>query len=609
MPRRDPSAFISTTKRPPDFDVFWSETLDMLAAVPPEVTFTHDDLRSDELVDVFDVRYSSFGGLRIAGWYACPVGRTTNLPGLLTVPGYVSEPKVPKDLARQGYAAFSAAPRGKLRSNADFNPGYPGLLTHNITDRDSYAYRGFYMDALRAFDILAGMPEVDRRRVGVAGSSQGGALTLLISAFRGNAVAAASAGAPYLCSYLDAASFTHSYPYEEMNEYLRIHPERESQIREVLDYYDIHNFAPAISAPIIVNIGLQDDVCPPETGFAVFGEIGSADKKLYPYDKCGHDAGTAVGHEEIIEEFLSLCLKPMPVSGGSPDVRTDAPGVSDEEFDEFWSAVDGEVKGLSLDGAVMEPLPMRSTEGSVAYTVRLPSVGDGQVFGYFSVPNGDGPFPGLLEAPGYGSVVHISPYERRQKYAVLTLVHRGQRLADEEYSAAYPGLLADGVIDASGYRYRGIIADVLTGLDWLGGRPQVDPGRLGVAGSESGLIAASMRAGAVKALLMSGPMILRVASARKSWPDSYPLEELNDFVRSHPDRATDVSRTLAFFDPIRFVSGYGGYALVACPDWDRDVATSLVSRIGGDGELYVNTGRGAADHAFTENWLEERLTS
>ncbi len=609
MPRRDPSAFTSTAVRPPNFDEFWTGTLHDLADVPPDITFTRDDFRSDDTVEVFDVRYDSYGGLRIAGWFARPIGATSRLPGLLIVPGYVSEPKVPKDWARLGYAAFSAAPRGKLRSNSEFDPGYPGLLTHNITDRDNYAYRGFYMDAVRAFDILAALPEVDTRRVGVIGSSQGGALTLLIAALRADSVSAASAGAPYLCSYMDAASLTHSYPYEEINEYLRMYPERESSIRAVLDYYDIHHFAPAISAPIIVNIGLQDDVCPPETGFAVFEQIGSADKKLYPYDRCAHDAGSMVGHEEVVRSFLSLRLKPVPVSAGSRTVGAVRSNLSEAEFKSFWDTVDGEVRDLSHGDVALDPLPLRSTEGSTAYTVRLPSVGDGRVFGYFSVPNGDGPFPGLLEAPGYGSVVHISPYQRRQKYAVLTLVHRGQRLADEEYGAAYPGLLTDGLESEGRYRYRDIVADVLTGLDWLTGRPEVDAGRLAVAGSEAGLMAASMRSDAVRAVLLSGPLILRAGSGRDHWSDNYPLEELNDFIRSHPDRAVDASRTLAYFDPIRFAPGYSGEALLACAEPDSDIASPLVSALGGPGELYVNTGRGHDDHEYAERWLAERLTA
>lgn len=304
----------STVRRPADFDEFWEGTISASEKVAADPKFDRLPARSTEKVDVFEAHYNSYGGIRIAGWYCAPRRPKVQLPGILVVPGYVSEPMLPKALASQGYAVFSAAPRGKLRSNKAFNPGYPGLLMHNVTDRDSYGYRGFYMDALRAFDVLASRPEVDAGRIGVQGSSQGGALTLLVSALRPEKVKAASAGAPYLCSILDAAGMTHSYPYQEINDYLRLHPKDAPQLRATFDYYDIHNFVGAIRCPIIVNIGLKDDVCPPATGFAVFRAIGGRDKKLYPYEDCAHDAGTGVGHGRIVSEFMASHLKPQPVS-------------------------------------------------------------------------------------------------------------------------------------------------------------------------------------------------------------------------------------------------------------------------------------------------------
>jgi cephalosporin-C deacetylase len=245
--------------------------------------------------------------VRVAGWYCRPARRAARAPAIMLLPGYQMDPPIPKEWARKGYAALSVAPRGKLRSNRQFNPGYPNLLTHNIVDRHTYAYRGFYVDTWHGIDFLLSRPEVDPARLGVTGSSQGGGLTVTTAAMRPE-VRAASAGAPYLCGFVDAIELTHTYPYEEINDYLRLYPARRADVEETLAYFDGICFADRIACPIIVNVGLQDNVCPPETGYALFDRIGAADKRLYPYDGHGHDAGRA-RHGAVVDAFFARHLQ------------------------------------------------------------------------------------------------------------------------------------------------------------------------------------------------------------------------------------------------------------------------------------------------------------
>lgn len=300
--------------RPDDFDDFWNATLARVAEIPLRPTFDYVPERSTAEVAVYDVHYDSWEGVRISGWYAVP--RAEHLPGpypaLMLLPGYISEPTIPRNWARQGYAAFAVAPRGKLRSNQLFDPGYPGLLVHDIVDPNTYGYRGFYVDAVRAVEAVLTRPEVDPGRVGLQGSSQGGALTITTAALLPDTVTCGAAGAPYLCGFMESARLTHSYPYEEINEYLRVHPDHERQITESVGYYDGINFAPGIRAPMLVYIGLEDDVCPPETGFAVH-EAMTCEKELLTYERCGHDAGNHWAGA-LVEQFLAGHLEPAGVA-------------------------------------------------------------------------------------------------------------------------------------------------------------------------------------------------------------------------------------------------------------------------------------------------------
>jgi cephalosporin-C deacetylase len=298
--------------RPDDFDEFWRATVAAADALPLQPELTAVPMRSTPEVEVYEIHYASLDGLKIAGWYCKP--RPDHVmppyPALICMPGYMAEPELPKAWASRGYAALGVAPRGKLRSNHKFNPGYPGLLTHNITDRQTYSYRGLYLDALRAVDFVLSRPEIDPSRIGVRGGSQGGALAIVTAALRPDAIACAAVSAPFLAGIMPAVELTHSYPYEEINEYLRRHPESRDAIGSTLSYFDILNFARWVRSPLLMSLGLMDDCCPPETGLALVDALSSCPKIVHKYRRCAHEAGSHWEAAEV-ESFLAGHLRPL----------------------------------------------------------------------------------------------------------------------------------------------------------------------------------------------------------------------------------------------------------------------------------------------------------
>ena len=73
----------------------------------------------------------------------------------------------------------------------------------------------------------------------------------------------------------------------------------------------MYNLAPLVRAPVLMNVGLVDDVCPPETCFATYARLAGP-KEMVAYEECAHDGGAFV-HAPRIEAFLAGHLRPTPV--------------------------------------------------------------------------------------------------------------------------------------------------------------------------------------------------------------------------------------------------------------------------------------------------------
>jgi len=270
------------------------------------------------------------------------------------------------------------------------------------------------------------------------------------------------------------------------------------------------------------------------------------------------------------------------------------------DFSAYWQAVDDELAAIPAR-AVLDPVPQRTDDEATTYAVRLTSVGPYRVFGSLSIPVGEGPFPALLQVPRYGSVNNMAHPNDRRRYVVLTLMHRGQRLADEYFRAAYPGLLTLGIDDPVTYIYRGIVADCLRAAEFLLGLSEVDVGRAAVVGNELAILTAARRP-QFSAARVSDMVLYRAMEARL-WSSHYPLEELNDHLRAGSS-AEVIGQTLSYFDPIRHAPRVTAKTLVGVEDadWYSPLMDALPA-----GEAYPVTHLDGTDADFYDAWLAEQL--
>ncbi|MBI4233249.1 MAG: acetylxylan esterase [Chloroflexi bacterium] len=230
---------------------------------------------------------TSFEGRRIRAWYAVPAGEppSRGWPAIMEVPGYGGIMPLPLHLVQYGYATLSLFPRGQGESLEEWQIESGTRLIYNVTDRYRYYYRGAYMDCLRGLDLLQSRKEVDKSRVGVWGSSQGGGLALATAALD-HRVSAAVAGVPWLCNFPVAAEIT-ARPYVELHDYLAEHPQDRAAALATLSFFDQVNLADAIVAPTLIASAIIDEVHPLRTVMPVFERI-PAMKSIIVYPDLDH---------------------------------------------------------------------------------------------------------------------------------------------------------------------------------------------------------------------------------------------------------------------------------------------------------------------------------
>ena len=283
-------------------------------------------------------------------------------------------------------------------------------------------------------------------------------------------------------------------------------------------------------------------------------------------------------------------------------------GTRPADFDSYWQTTLDELAGFPAAPEVTE-IPLRSTDFATAYGVRLTSIGPYRIFGYLSIPRGDGPFPAKYFLPRYGSVTDLVPQGaangQREQYVTFSICVRGQRLADQPYAASFPGLLTDGIAHAASYVHRGIVADCCRGLEYLAGRPEVDGARVATIGTDLALTTAALCPQVTH--VVCAPTLFYAAVDLASRTGAYPLEEINDYLRLHPARRDQVVDTLSHFDLRWFAPQVGATTLVmAGADGAALDATALdpmVQAIRGDCQVHKSEHSGYKDGVYSEEWL------
>ncbi len=299
--------------RPDDFEIFWDQGLTEMRSINPQVELIPSKFQVPG-VECFHLYFTGVGGARVHAKLLRPEKISSPHPAVLMFHGYSGNSGDWSDklgFVTQGYTVAALDCRGQAGLSEDngkvFGNTLHGHIVRGLDDAlkgapEKLLFRQIFLDTAQLAKIVMEMPEVDEKRVGATGGSQGGALTVACTALEPRIKRAAPIY-PFLSDYKRVWEMDQARDaYRELQEHFRFFDpmhEHEDAIFEKLGYIDIQHLASCIRADVLWGIGLMDTICPPSSQFAAYNKIKS-NKSMAIYPDYGH---------EILPGFSDQCFQ------------------------------------------------------------------------------------------------------------------------------------------------------------------------------------------------------------------------------------------------------------------------------------------------------------
>ena len=240
-----------------------------------------------------------------------------------------------------------------------------------------------------------------------------------------------------------------------------------------------------------------------------------------------------------------------------------------QELHAFWRQTLSKLAQEPMEAVVepvMEPLPyhkfritLRSLSGvHFRALLALPVQGESKAR----------PLPAIVTIPGYGGTqqgVRLS--ECMRGYAILQVYPRSQGESEALWKIDGPDKLIWHIASPEGAYYQGAYADVIRGIDYLVSREDIDPARIGLAGTSQGggmALAVTALDPRVKVVVAHVPFLCDMRTAART---------PNSLVKSLLDRAnlnTEAAlHTLDYFDPLQLAPDVHVPALISAGGKDE----------------------------------------
>ncbi len=289
----DPGGFSPATKRPKDFDRYWSRQKKELRALPVEIESAPVVSEAPGFV-CSDVEINCLGPKPARGYFAKPENAA---PGSLPIVLYLhaagvkghwclSRAETALKYAQMGKGALSFDLNAHGMLNGQPQEYYDGLEEGELNrywelgaeNRDENYFRGMYLRFLRTLDFLCSQPEWDGKRILVIGESQGGGQALAAAGLD-HRVSAAVAVVPAMCDFGrtlndEAGGWPKPFAFSKDKD----------KMLETYPYFDAAHLLKGSKATLVIEIGLIDYTCPSTGIYAAINQTkGEKTVLVTPY--------------------------------------------------------------------------------------------------------------------------------------------------------------------------------------------------------------------------------------------------------------------------------------------------------------------------------------
>lgn len=299
----NPFDIVSAPDKQPDYDAFWAAAKAQLEAVDMQAELTEIPSRSNAnsktyLVEMRSIADGTGEPVVIRGYYCEPQDGKKH-PVIMHFYGYDSQSpgKLSCPTGSGQYAEFHLSHRGQYINNrtadkrvedgkGDFVNIYGDWFAYHFGDKDSYYYRGAFIDCVQAVRFMATRETSDMTNLFAEGSSQGGALCYAAAALSDIPFTAIAPNVAFLGDFPDYFEIV-DWPGSTAK--ANKGSMTDEEMYAFLSYFDTKNLATRISCAVYATSGLQDGTCPTHTNLAPFNNLLSTDKEMHFYPEMRHE--------------------------------------------------------------------------------------------------------------------------------------------------------------------------------------------------------------------------------------------------------------------------------------------------------------------------------